>query len=205
MSIKIGMFLPCGSGVEPEPIFIEDYNSIQNAIGGHFDVVRTDVQDDGERRGVLVGYVHDEGLLLGQEMNFLATNLFKKNLVGDCVVLWGTSPNGEYDGDDYDMPDFMVEYIQSELVQSTSEAYNQSVMMAEAARYAVVHGYCTAEEARSIAERLHQASVRGNHEEAMSAWKEMDSLIKWVTEHAENNPSKMEEFIMDLLDMNEED
>ena len=168
-------------------------------------MVRTDVQDDGERRGVLVGYVHDEGLLLGQEMNFLATNLFKKNLVGDCVVLWGTSPNGEYDGDDYDMPDFMVEYIQSELVQSTSEAYNQSVMMAEAARYAVVHGYCTAEEARSIAERLHQASVRGNHEEAMSAWKEMDSLIKWVTEHAENNPSKMEEFIMDLLDMNEED
>jgi hypothetical protein len=32
MSIKIGMFLPCGSGVEPEPIFIEDYNSIQNRL-----------------------------------------------------------------------------------------------------------------------------------------------------------------------------
>jgi hypothetical protein len=200
MSIKIGMFLPCGSGVEPEPIFIEDYNSIQKAIGGHFDVVRHDVRNDGEHLGVVVGYVHDEGLLLGQEMNFLATNLFKRNLVGDCVVLWGSSPNGEYDGDDYDMPDFMVEYIQSDLLESTSQAYNQSTMMAMAAKYAVLHGYCSEEEAYSIATRLHQASVRGNKEEAMSVWQEMDTLIKWVAEHAEENPSGMEKFLEDEED-----
>jgi hypothetical protein len=199
MSIKIGMFLPCGSGVEPEPIFIEDYNSIQTAIGGNFDVVRTDVKDNDKHRGVIVGYVHDEGLLLGQEMNFLATNLFKKNLVGDCVVLWGTSPNGEYDGDDYDMPDDLVEYIQSELVLTTSEAYNQSAMMAMAARYAVEHGYCSAEVAYGIADRLHQASVRGNQEEAQKVWQEMDTLIKWVTAHVEENPTELDNFFNELL------
>lgn len=200
MSIKIGMFLPCGSGVSPEPIFIEDYNSIQEAIGGHFDVVRHDVHDNGEHKGVIVGYVHDEGLLLGQQMNFLATNLFKRNLVGDCVVLWGTSPNGAYDGDDYDMPDFMVEYIQSELIESTSEAYNQSMMMGMAVKYAVKHGYISLDDAKDIANRLHQASVRSNKEEMLSTWKEMDALIKWVADHAEDNSSDMDEFIMEMLD-----
>ena len=71
------------------------HTDIHDIVGGWFDAVRTDT---------LIGYVHDTGLIDGQHINFVATALFGRILCGTCVVFGGMNENGEYDGDDHDVP-----------------------------------------------------------------------------------------------------
>ena len=156
--LTVGMFLPRGTMVEPEPIFIEDYKSIQQAIGGHFDVVVTDLGKDNVS---IVGYVHDEGLLMDLELNYLATNLFKRELRGDCVILWGLSPNGEYDGDNYDIPEWITKFIMQDLVVSSAGAYNMSSLLADVCKYAVGNELITKEEVANIANAMHDGATSG--------------------------------------------
>lgn len=68
---------------------------IHEIVGGWFDCVR------GEG---IVGYVHDEGLLIGLPVNAVASMLFERPLVGDCVIIGSLNEKGEYDGENYDVP-----------------------------------------------------------------------------------------------------
>jgi hypothetical protein len=72
---------------------------IQEAVGGYIDAVR------GED---IVGYVNDEGLLMGLPYNTLASILFGRHLVGDVLVVGSFSESGEYDGADYNIPEWLV-------------------------------------------------------------------------------------------------
>ncbi len=74
------------------PIPLGDHTTIHEQVGGWFDCVR---QDD------LVGYVHDEGLLIGLPLNPIATALFGRIIVGNCVVYNSVDSKGKYDGADY--------------------------------------------------------------------------------------------------------
>jgi hypothetical protein len=69
-----------------------DHTTIHEQVGGWFDCAR---QDD------LVGYVHDEGLLLGLPLNPVATALFGRIIVGNCVVYNSVDSKGDYDGADH--------------------------------------------------------------------------------------------------------
>lgn len=74
----------------------ENGHRLLNEIcGGWIDAVRTDE---------VVGYVHDEGLLIGLAPNLVASALFGRPLVGNCVVLGVLNERGEYDGENYDAP-----------------------------------------------------------------------------------------------------
>ena len=53
---------------------------VHHMVGGWFDVVRHPLRSD------LHAYVHDEGLLLKQEVNVAMTYLFNQILVGDIVL-----------------------------------------------------------------------------------------------------------------------
>ena len=156
--LTVGMFLPRGTQVEPEPIFIEDYKSIQQAVGGVFDVVVTDLGKDDVS---IVGYVHDEGLILDLELNYLATNLFQKELRGDCVIVWGLSPNGEYDGDNYDIPEWITEFIMKDLVISSAGAYNMAGLLADVCKYAVANELATLEDVAEFADAMHRGATTG--------------------------------------------
>lgn len=156
--LTVGMFLPKGTQVEPEPIFIEDYKSIQQAIGGHFDVVVTNLGKDDVS---IVGYVHDEGLILDLELNYLATNLFQRELRGDCVIVWGLSPNGEYDGDNYDIPEWITEFIMRDLVVSSAGAYNMSTLLADVCKYAVAEKIASLDDVANIAKAMHDGATTG--------------------------------------------
>lgn len=138
-NIVNAILLPAGANVEPSEVLIDDYKSIQNIIGGPFDCVRTDMgQPD---KVALVGYVHDEGLLLDLEFNFLATALFKREIRGDIVVTWGLSDNGYYDGDNHDMPPFILKFLKETLLEETALAYNMSAMMEQACNAIAQAGY----------------------------------------------------------------
>jgi hypothetical protein len=59
----------------------------------------------------IVGYVHDEGLLLGLQPNLIASALFGRVLVGRCVVVGTLNPDGEYDGDSHDVPSNAIKVL----------------------------------------------------------------------------------------------
>lgn len=158
-TLTAGVFLPCGPNVEPEPVFVEDYQNIQKLVGGHFDVVTTDCN---MRDMMFVGYVNDEGLINGMEINYLATNLFKREIHGDVVVVWGLSPNGEYDGDNYDIPDELYETLVSGLTEGTAQAYNMAVGMSTVCMFAIDNDICTEEEVDRATVTIHQCAIMGD-------------------------------------------
>jgi hypothetical protein len=56
------------------------------------------------RNEAIVGYVNDEGLLIGLPVNVIATALFGRPLVGNCVVMGALNERGEYDGENHSVP-----------------------------------------------------------------------------------------------------
>jgi hypothetical protein len=72
------------------------YQVLNELCGGWLDCVRNED---------IVGYVNDEGLLIGLDPNVLASVLFGRPLVGDVVVLGALSEEGEYDGENHDVPE----------------------------------------------------------------------------------------------------
>jgi hypothetical protein len=64
---------------------------VHHMVGGWFDVVRHPLRSD------LHAYVHDEGLLLKQEVNVAMTYLFNQILVGDIVLSRATADGSETD------------------------------------------------------------------------------------------------------------
>jgi len=64
---------------------------VQEMVGRWFDVVRHPLRSD------LHAFVHDEGLLLKQEVNVAMTYLFNQILVGDIVLSRSTADGSEAD------------------------------------------------------------------------------------------------------------
>lgn len=79
---------------------------IHSAVDGYFDCVRP----NDTARG-FVGYVHDEGLLLGLEPNAMASAVFGKFLVGNCVIVGAISDTGEYDGENHNLSSDDLNYL----------------------------------------------------------------------------------------------
>jgi hypothetical protein len=158
----LGVLLPCGTGVEPTPIFVGDYTDIQDKVGGLFDAVTAILGDDND--AVVVGYINDDSAFNGSDMNFLATSLFRRELYGDCVVVWGLDENGVYDGDNHDLPDSVVHWMCTKLLERTAEAYNESIMLNEMLVEAVRRGLTTKEEVNTVKEQLYNGVSYGDIE-----------------------------------------
>lgn len=94
------------------------YLVLNELCGGWIDCVRNED---------IVGYVNDEGLLIGLDPNVLASVLFGRPLVGDVVVLGALSEEGEYDGENHDVPEqYLTEGFRkvAELFLSSEEVVN---------------------------------------------------------------------------------
>jgi hypothetical protein len=176
-----GMFLPSGADVKPQPMFVTDHTGINQAVGGHFDVVTTDMDQEDVS---IVGYVNDEGIILGLEFNYLASALFKRELFGDCVVVWGLNKDGVYDGENHDLPSVVAEFLVEDLVQVTANAYNGALSIALACDYAIRHGYMTELQVAMLASRCAEETAQGQKGSAMQ---ELEVLMEWVVRHTEEN------------------
>ena len=73
------------------------YEILRDLIGGTLDSVSND-------KGV-VGYLHDEGLLIGLPINTVASLMFSRPLVGDVVLVGALDENGNYDGENHELPE----------------------------------------------------------------------------------------------------
>jgi len=141
--LKASILLPAGNGKYPDPILVDDYEDIQREVGGTF----TTVAFDGalkESRINLIGFALDfVPEPTEDDVNWYASALFGQQVCGPCVVAWGLSPNGNNDGDIYDMPDFVSEYIFGEFTQFVISAWGQAHAMSNMFREAVASGIIT--------------------------------------------------------------
>lgn len=134
-----GMLLKAGVGEIPTEVMIDGLESIQRLVGGNIDSITIDAQEIDSSNAVftLVGYCHDEGLILNLDMNWLASALFERELHGDVVVVSGTSGGGDYDGENYDVPSDMVQWLRTTFVVRVADTYNMAKQLTEAFRFAV--------------------------------------------------------------------
>ncbi len=197
-SITVGLFLPSGVNVEPEPIFVEDYKSIQSAVGGTFDAITTNC---GMEEMLFVGYVNDEFLINGMEMNYLATNLFKREIHGNCVVVWGLSEDGEYDGDNHDIPEGVYGVLVDGLTEGTASAYNLAVSMATICDFAIQHNISDEETLDRATFTMYDCSTNGDRssERYNNAMATLKGMLDDVATFAEDNAEGIGELNADEM------
>jgi hypothetical protein len=149
------ILLPAGINVRPQEVLYTDYLDIQQYVGGHFDAVRVNARSAYNDNVTLVGYVHDEGMLIGLEDNWLAMAIFRQPLVGDCLIVSGTNPTtGEYDGESYDVPEELCDYITGPMVDTVAEAHNQTMVVSEALDWAELSGALSDEDLDFLSKEL---------------------------------------------------
>lgn len=193
--IKTAVLLPAGARVQPEEVLVDDYKNIQDIVGGCFDCIRYDGQGlDGEPVA-LCGYVHDEGLLLGMETNYLASLLFGQVVVGPCVVTYALSPNGVYDGDDYEMPADLIQFLTTDLLVATAATYNEAALMAVATEHMVNAGVLTQEDVDMMTNEMEACSM--GRQEELSVEAEMIMLM--VRTYLEDMQKELESKMKDAV------
>lgn len=120
-----GALLPCGVGNTIEPAIVDGLDSLQQYVGGMIDAVSTELPNG----LIIVGYVNDEGLMLNMETNWFASALFDRQIVGNVVLVSGTSPEGEYDGENYDLPESFFMFLSTKFTEHVAQTYNECVAM----------------------------------------------------------------------------
>ena len=175
-----GALLPTGINRKIEPVLVDGVDSIQTYVGGMFDCV-TQVMPDNT---VMVGYIHDEGMLLNLEMNWFASALFMRELHGPVVLVSGSSPSGEYDGENYDIPTHIYAWLISNFTEKVADTYNESVMVTALLNAGVELGVITVAEKNEMYDLIASATEGGDQYEA----KEMlDEIMERLEEWAMNN------------------
>ena len=164
----VGILIPCDGG-EPEPLSVGDYLHIGELGGGHFDCVRKDIDPEDfdtieDANGfVLVGYVHDEGLLIGLPYNGMASLMFGRDLVGPCVVVSGSAPNGYYDGDNHDLPEWFNDCVFDGTLQEMNEAiHGMSELAGKAMALAFQEGVFDERMMQAISSAMDHTSDKGD-------------------------------------------
>jgi len=160
--------LPCGIGSEIEPAIVGDLESIQQYVGGCIDAVRTELEDG----TVIVGYCHDEGLILNLETNWFASALFNRQLAGPVVLVSGTSPSGEYDGENYDLPENFYKFLTTNFTKRVADTYNETMIMSAGIALARQIGILDEEEMLVLDEELERAS-EGDDDDFVEHMKEI--------------------------------
>ena len=154
MSNKVtGLLLNAGVGGTIDTITVDGLESIQNYVGGTIDAVRADVADT----ICAVGYVHDEGLILDLEMNWLASALFSREIRGNVVLVNGYNKDNEYDGDNHEFPEVFVRYMKTSFLKKVANAYNESQMISAMLQYSLDAGLITKEGIDNLMEELGEA------------------------------------------------
>lgn len=175
-----GALLTAGVGASVKPVKIDCLEDIQGLVGGNIDAVRVEVADN----LMAVGYVHDEGLLLNMETNWLASALFQQEIRGDVVVVNGYSPYGEYDGENYDLPTGFIKYLSNEFTARVRDTYNESVAISLAMGFAISNGSLTTQEADDFMTMLHDYVENGGTDKEQG--KRIDEMINNIIGKATN-------------------
>ena len=177
MSAVHGLLIHSGVGAKVERIQVGELEDIQDRVGGMIDAVRKQVSKD----IVAVGYVHDEGLILDMEMNWIASALFMQEIRGPVVVVNGLSNDYEYDGDNHDLPDEFITYMQTKFIDKVAETYNESKMVQAMLEYAFNKDMMTEDEVTTLLQHL-ESGVEGDEESMDYVNREFNRIYELIEE-----------------------
>lgn len=108
-NISMAVVYPTNIVLVPQeymPVDTPMHKVINAQVDGHFDSVY-----HSDRGHKFVGYVNDEGLLLGMEPNTLASAIFGRFLTGPCVIIGTVNEHGVSDGENHNITQADLEYI----------------------------------------------------------------------------------------------
>jgi hypothetical protein len=151
------VLIEAGLGAGVKTIDIGDFRTIQSHVGGHFDVVRKPVNDE----IYAIGYVHDEGLLLDMEMNWIASAYFMQEIRGPVVLVNGLSPDGDYDGENHELPNDYVDYLKTGFLARVANTYNESVAVTNAIEYGIEAGILDEDEVEALFDEMNNERLSG--------------------------------------------
>ena len=177
MSAVHGLLIHSGVGAKVERIQVGELEDIQSRVGGMIDAVRKQVSKD----IVAIGYVHDEGLILDMEMNWIASALFMQEIRGPVVVVNGLSNEYEYDGDNHDLPDEFITYMQTKFIDKVAETYNESKMVQAMLEYAFNKDMMTEDEVTALLQHL-ESGVEGNEESMDYVNREFNRIYELIAQ-----------------------
>lgn len=158
-----GMFLPVGTGVQPEPVIVSGLESLNLMVGGTIDAVTTTLGE--EKDCVIVGYINDEGMLLDLDFNYIASALFGRQILGDCVIVWGLNENGVYDGENHDLPTVIANFVMTELMEVVAKGYGTATVLSAFCEIAVEMGFVEEEDVAYHSEQLMLSAQMGRYDE----------------------------------------
>jgi len=189
----VGILVPSDDSMPSMPVQVSGYESVRDFVGGMIDVVRTTVSahdigaKDGEdnERFTAVGYVHDEGLLIGLPLNARASVIFGRELVGDVLIVNAENTNGVCDGDNYDVPEWFVERMSDGSLERTitiGRSISQTVV--DAMAHCVRAGIYTEQEVAVVVAAMEDAiHGRGTDEDREMVELFLMSCVKYHMMH----------------------
>ena len=198
MSNKVtGLLLNAGIGATVDVITVGDLESIQSYVGGTIDAVRAEVSDN----ICAVGYVHDEGLILDLETNWLASALFSREIRGNVVVVNGYNQDNEYDGDNHDLPNVFIVYMKTAFLAKVAQAYNESMMISAMLEYALEKELISKDGINNLMEELGEAIMQDDEAGLNDLSSKVEEIIaKLDKTMGEEASTKLMDEIYEFLD-----
>jgi hypothetical protein len=176
MNKVTGLLLNAGVGASIDTVEITDLESIQNHVGGMIDAVRQPINDD----IYVVGYVHDEGLILDLEMNWIASALFGREIRGSVVLVNGNNDVGEYDGYNHDLPNEFIEYMKTVFLARVATTYNESQIILALLQSAASDDIIEMEKLDELLEVLAEAVETGDRDATNKAGELMRNVLSQI-------------------------
>jgi hypothetical protein len=176
MNKVTGLLLNAGVGASIDTVEITDLESIQNHVGGLIDAVRQPINDD----IYVVGYVHDEGLILDLEMNWIASALFGREIRGSVVLVNGNNDVGEYDGYNHDLPNEFIEYMKTVFLARVATTYNESQIILALLQSAASDDIIEMEKLDELLEVLAEAVETGDRDATNKAGELMRNVLSQI-------------------------
>ena len=182
MNKVTGLLLNAGIGASIDTVEITDLESIQGYVGGYIDAVRQPINDD----IFVVGYVHDEGLILDLEMNWIASALFGREIRGSVVLVNGNNDVGEYDGYNHDLPNEFIEYMKTVFLARVATTYNESQIILALLQSAASDDIIEMEKLDELLEVLAEAVETGDRDATNKAGELMRNVLSQIDQTMAN-------------------
>jgi len=182
MNKVTGLLLNAGVGASIDTVEVTDLESIQGYVGGLIDAVRQPINDD----IYVVGYVHDEGLLLDLEMNWIASALFGREIRGTVVLVNGNNDVGEYDGYNHDLPSDFIEYMKTAFLARVATTYNESQIILALLQSAASDDIIEPEKLDELLEALSEAVETGDRDANNKAGELMRNVLSQLDQTMAN-------------------
>lgn len=134
MSATIGCVLPAGVGQSIKRVIIEDLDDLQKLVGGYIEPLTAQVADD----LFITMLVNEDGHTQDLEMNWIASALFMREIVGDVVLVRSSDENGVLADDFMDLPTEFITWLETKHMPRVADAYNQTLMVSALFKFAVM-------------------------------------------------------------------